>query len=244
MQVNDLGLDMGSITARGGAGRVSLQLQDGDVMLVSEGPLHLATLDVGTTVRNIRAKVRTDLDSWQLADIRAEVLGGEVLAPALHWPADEFQTVVITRIDMDRVAALQPDPAVQLAGRVGGYLPVQLGRDTLAVQGGRLANEEMLSLMLLPGASVRAMSESNRAVQIAMDALSTLLISEFSARLDMTADGWLDAAVTIRGNNPQKRLPVVFNYTHKENILVLLRSLRIGEDIQRQFMDQQPMPGW
>ncbi|MBZ2189535.1 YdbH domain-containing protein [Alcanivorax sp. JB21] len=243
-RVNDLGVDMGGIVARGGAGRVALQLQEGDVRLTSDGPLRLATLDVGTTVRNIQTQVSTDLDSWQFSDIRAEVLGGEVLAPALHWPADDFQTVVITRIDMDRVAGMQADPVVQLAGRVGGYLPVQLGRNSLAVQGGRLANEEMLALMLLPGASVRAMRDANRAVQIAMDALSTLLINEFSARLDMTADGWLDAAVTIRGNNPQQRLPVVFNYTHKENILVLLRSLRIGDDIQRQVMDQQPVPGW
>ena len=59
-----------------------------------------------------------------------------------------------------------------------------------------------------------------------------LTIPDFQARMNMDKEGWLEAAVTIKGVNPQRNnLPVVFNYTHRENMLVLMRSLRIGDDI-------------
>ncbi|WP_162925826.1 YdbH domain-containing protein [Isoalcanivorax indicus] len=239
MTVARLTADFGGIRARGGDGRMRLRWHGDDLWLESVGPLKLAELDVGAPLRNIQAQVGTNLDDWRLTDIRAEAFGGDILAPRLHWPSQIYEPIVLTRIDLDRVAALQPDPAVQLSGRVGGYLPIMLGRDFVAVKEGRLANEEMLSMMIMPGSGVQAMAGANRAVQIALDALGTMLISTFQARLSMSADGWLDAAVTIHGNNPQQRLPVIFNYTHQENILALLRSLRIGDDIQRQFMQQQ-----
>jgi len=242
VRLRDLQLDWGGITASGGAGELAVRVRGEQVTLASRGPVTLTELDIGTPIRNLRMTLeQADLATWSLSDIYADVLGGYLRAPALDWPSPAFQPVVISRISLDQVAALQTDPVVQLAGRVGGYLPLQLGTDSVAVQGGRLANEEPLALLLMPSSSTSAMAGANRAVQLALDSLSVLQISDFQASLDMTADGWLDAAVTIRGENPQqKRLPVVFNYTHRENVLVLLRSLRIGDEISRQVMDRLP----
>src|SRR5690606_17819879 len=117
----------------------------------------------------------------------------------LTWPSPSFQIIVISRIDLHGVPALQPDPAVQLAGRVGGFLPLQLGPAHVAVQGGRLANEEPLALLLTPSAGTEAMANANRAVQLALESLSVLQIDDFLAAVDMSADGWLDGAVTLRG---------------------------------------------
>lgn len=245
LRLRDLQLDWGGITATGGAGELAVRVRGEQVTLASRGPVTLTELNIGTPIRNLRMTLEhTDLAIWSLSDIYADVLGGYLRAPALDWPSPAFQPVVISRISLDQVAALQTDPVVQLAGRVGGYLPLQLGTHTVAVQGGRLANEEPLALLLMPSSSTSAMAGANRAVQLALDSLSVLQISAFQASLDMTADGWLDAAVTIRGENPQqRRLPVVFNYTHRENVLVLLRSLRIGDEISRQVMDRLPQSG-
>ena len=88
------------------------------------------------------------------------------------------------------------------------------------------------------------MSQSNLAVQLALDSLSNLLVNDFQARLGMSADGWLDAAVTIRGDNLKpNRQPVVLNYTHRENVLELLRSLRIGDEISQRVLDRQKGKG-
>ncbi|MBA4722981.1 MAG: YdbH domain-containing protein [Alcanivorax sp.] len=240
--VSGADLDWGSVLARGLNARLALDWQDGEADLRTREPISLASVDVGTPITNIRLSGHSDLEVWRFSDIRAEVLGGEVLAPKLQWPSDQWQTVVVTGIDLNQVAALQNEPAVSLSGTVGGYLPLRLSRNSMAVRGGRLSNEGPLSLEVPMTSAVQAMARSNQAVGLALDSLNPLLISRFFAQLDMEDSGWLDAAVTIEGINPQQnRLPVVFNYTHKENVRDLLRSLRIGDQITDEIMNRTPM---
>src|SRR5690606_1599405 len=121
LRLRDLQLDWGGITASGGAGELTMTLRDEAVTLASRGPVTLTELDIGTPIRNLRMTLEhTDLATWSLSDIYADVLGGYLRTPALDWPSPAFQTVVISRISLDQVAALQTDPVVQLAGRVGG----------------------------------------------------------------------------------------------------------------------------
>ena len=229
-------LDWGSVTARGAAGVLHGEYDNGQVQLSSTGPVTVETLDIGTPITDLALTVNSDLSQWQFTDIRADLLGGYLRSPALDWPSARPQPVVISRIDLAEVAALQNPPPVSLSGRIGGYVPLQLGADFLAIEQGRLANEEPLSLIIPASSSVQAMADSNQAVKLALDSLSTLLISDFQARMAMDKVGWLDAAITIKGINPQRKsLPVVFNYTHRENVLALMRSLRIGDEITEQL---------
>ncbi|WP_245944720.1 intermembrane phospholipid transport protein YdbH family protein [Crenobacter cavernae] len=246
MAVSGLALDWGGILASGGNGAAHIELHQDGLTLTSNGLITLAELEVGTLVRNVRMTVQSDLATWHFADVYADMLGGHMRAAALQWPSPQYQAVTISRIDLAEVAALQnaPNPTVQLAGRVGGHLPLQLMKDSLALQGGRMSNEGPLSLKVLPSAGVSAMGQSNRAVRLALDTLSNLAIHDFQARLNMKPDGWLDAVVTIKGQNPQQNsLPVVLNYTHRENVLELLRSLRIGDEISRRLLNRHPVEG-
>ncbi|WP_024302722.1 YdbH domain-containing protein [Pseudogulbenkiania sp. MAI-1] len=244
--VSDLALDWGGILASGGKGTVHVELQPDGLALASVGPVTLGELALGTPLRDIRMTVQSDLSTWRLADVYAEVLGGQMRADTLQWPSAQYQAITVGRLDLTEVAALQndPNPTVQLAGRVGGTLPVQLAKDSLALQGGLLRNEGPLSLKVLPSAGVSAMGQSNRAMQLTLDTLSSLNIHDFQARLDMAPDGWMDAAVTIKGQNPERNgLPVVLNYTHRENVLELLRSLRIADEISRKVLEREPENG-
>lgn len=246
MAVSGLALDWGGTLASGGNGAAHIELHQDGLTLTSNGLITLAELEVGTLVRNVRMTVQSDLAIWHFTDVYADVLGGNMRAPALQWPSPQYQPVTISRIDLAEVAALQndPNPTVQLAGRVGGHLPLQLMKDSLALQGGLMSNEGPLSLKVLPSAGVSSMGQSNRAVRLALDTLSNLAIHDFQARLNMKPDGWLDAAVTIKGQNPQQNsLPVVLNYTHRENVLELLRSLRIGDEISRRLLNRHPVEG-
>ena len=240
MQVKDLVLDWGGILASGGGGAARLRMRDGDLTLTSTGPITLAELDVGTPIRNIRMRLETDLTTWRATDVYAEVLGGHLQAPALHWPSARQQPVEISRIDLAELVKLHGNPVVQLDGRVGGTLPLQLGQDFIVVQGGHLANDGPLSLRVLPSAGATAMGQANQAAQLALDTLSSLNVHAFQADLAMAPDGWLDGKVTIEGVNSERdNLPVVFNYTHRENMLDLLRSLRIGQEVSRPLMDRR-----
>nr|WP_275579324.1 YdbH domain-containing protein [Alloalcanivorax marinus] len=235
----DLALDWGSVQARDLDLELALGWDGQRPSLATVTPLTLARLDVGVPITDIRMDLDSDLSTWTVRRVHADLLGGELRAPRLTWPSPGWQPVVLTRIELEQLAALQGEPAVSLSGRVGGYIPLQLLADSVAVNNGRLANETPLSLAILPSSGAQAMAQSNQAVSIALDALNPLRIDTFQAQVDMAADGWLDARVTIRGQNPQRNnLPVVFNYTHRENVLELLRSLRIGDQITDQVMTE------
>ena len=235
----DLALDWGSVQARDLDLELALGWDGQRPSLATVTPLTLARLDVGVPITDIRMDLDSDLSTWTVRRVQANTLGGEIRAPRLTWPSPAWQPVVLTRIELEQLAALQGDPAVGLSGRVGGYIPLRLLADSIAVNQGRLANETPLSLVILPSSGAQAMAKSNQAVSIALDALNPLRIDTFQATVDMAADGWLDARVTIRGENPQRNdLPVVFNYTHRENVLELLRSLRIGDQITDQVMTE------
>ncbi len=240
IRLADAEADWGSVTARGIQGALEGHYRDGTVSLKSVGPVTADTLDIGTPITDLSLQIESDLRQWQFTDIRAALLGGFLRSPALDWPSPRPQPVVITRIDLEQVAALQNPPAVFLDGRVGGYVPLQLGTDFLVVEGARLANEETLSLRIPPSSSVQSMASANQAVKLALESLSVLTIPDFQARMNMDREGWLEAAVTIKGVNPQRNnLPVVFNYTHRENMLVLMRSLRIGDDITEKLRTER-----
>lgn len=240
MQVQDLVLDWGDVRAVGGAGAARVRLHDGALTLTSTGPITLTELNVGTPIHNIRMQLETDLTTWNATNVYAEVLGGYLRAPALQWPSTRAQPVEIRRIDLAEIAQLHSTPVVELEGRVGGILPLQLGQDFIVTQGGRLANDGPLALRVLPSAGATAMGQANQAVQLALETLSSLNIHQFQADLDMARDGWLDGKITIEGINPERgNLPVVFNYTHRENMLDLLRSLRIGDEVSRPVIKRQ-----
>ena len=243
VQLTDVALDWGGILASGGRGRLRLAARPGQLQLDSDGPLQLAQLDVGTLLQDVSLTLRSDLQDWQLGAVHAKVLGGSLQADSLHWPSSAFQPVTVQQLDLAAVAALQndPQPTVQLTGRVGGTLPVQLLPSGIALQDGLLRNEGELTLRVPASAGVNAMAQSNRAVQLALDMLSELDVDDFQARLAMQQSGLLDARVTLKGIDPrQNRQPVVLNYSHSENVLELLRSLRIGDEISRRALSRKP----
>lgn len=242
VQLNNVALDWGGILASGGRGRLTLAARPGQLQLQSDGPLQLAQLDVGTLLQDVSLTLHSDLKDWQLGAVHAKLLGGSLQADSLHWPSSAFQPVTVQQLDLAAVAALQndPQPTVQLTGRVGGTLPVQLLPSGIALQDGLLRNEGELTLRVPASAGVNAMAQSNRAVQLALDMLSELDVNDFQARLAMQQNGLLDARVTLKGVNPkQNRQPVVLNYSHSENVLELLRSLRIGDEISRRVLSRK-----
>ncbi|MFC3532894.1 YdbH domain-containing protein [Vogesella facilis] len=242
VQLNDVALDWGGVLANGGRGRLTLAARPGQLQLQSDGPLQLAQLDVGTLVQDVSLRLHSDLQDWRLDEVRAKLLGGSLQADSLHWPSSAFQSVRVQQLDLAALAALQndPQPTVQLTGRVGGTLPLQLLPAGVALQDGLLRNEGELTLRVPATAGVTAMAQSNRAVQLALDMLSELDVNDFQARLAMQQNGLLDAQVTLKGVNPkQNRQPVVLNYSHSENVLELLRSLRIGDEISRRVLSRK-----
>src|SRR5699024_9058049 len=101
---SDVALDWGSVRAKGLQADLDLSWKAGQVRIRSHAPLTLAELDVGFPITDIRLGLESDLRTWHFHDIRASLLGGKMLASDLNWPSSTYQPVVLTGIEVARLA--------------------------------------------------------------------------------------------------------------------------------------------
>ena len=70
--------------------------------------------------------------------------------------------------------------------------------------------------------------------------LSNLQFDTLQGVIDYAADGESDLKIEMKGINPNVSgtRPVTFNYSHNENILKLLKSLRFNEQLIKQIEER------
>lgn len=228
LQTTDMKLDWGSIAATGVQADLAVRWRPGHFELHSRAPVTVARVASGIAVTDIRFELDSDLETWRLHEVSAQLLGGHLSAPTLTWPSTEYQPVTLSNIAVEQIVALQSKPVVKANGRVSGTIPVRLLRSSLAIRNGHVHNDTPITLSIPETEGVQALKQTSQAVSLALDVISNLRINTFKAKIDMQADGWLNAAMTIKGVNPRLGQPIVLNYTHQENMFDLLRNLRIS----------------
>ena len=71
--------------------------------------------------------------------------------------------------------------------------------------------------------------------QTELNYLKDLEYEKLSSKVKLNTDGLLFLDFSILGKNPTKQQAVNFNYHHEENILTLMRSLRLTDSVQNQI---------
>lgn len=234
--------DLGSMQVRGLNAGLLVKTRDSSVTVASENAISIDTANVGIPISDIRFALQGQPEQWQLSQIQAKLLGGKATMAAIGWPNSSEQTLELEWLDLKHIGALQsnPNPDVSISGYVSGSFPLTLNEGKLSIREGRLNNQQPLRLKLNPSASIKALGSSNMAVQFALDTISELDVSVFDARLAMKEDGWATLTASLSGVNPRAgSQPIVLNYRHEENILDLLRSLRMSEEISKRVLKGQ-----
>lgn len=229
--LTNLAARSGSINANAIDGDLALQWRDDDFFLRSVAPLTIGMLDVGVPISDIKLSLKGSGDQWTVSNLSASLLGGSLSAKRLDWPSAQYQSVRLKGIESGALTALQSQPAVQVSGPVGGYIPLRLADDGISIRNGKLTNEAPLHFSLSKQGAVGAASASNRWLTEAFDVISLLDINQLEAKLDMSSAGELQANIHVEGKNVNYKRPVVLNYSHHENIFVLLQSLRIADQL-------------
>ncbi|QJX01985.1 hypothetical protein HML84_06755 [Alcanivorax sp. IO_7] len=234
----DVDLDWGSVQARDLDAELALNWDDGAAHLATVTPLTLASLDVGVPITDLRLDLDSDLSTWTVRRAHARVLGGEI-----RTPVDLAVAGLAAGGDhADRtVATGRP------AGRTGGG-PVRPGgrlhpAATAEGQHRRAPGAARQRNAVVPGDSAVQRRPGHGAIQPRrVPRPGRPQPAAHPAIPGRRGHGRGRLAGRRRahpGHQPAKNaLPVVFNYTHKENVLELLRSLRIGDRITDQVMTE------
>ncbi|MEF3168828.1 MAG: YdbH domain-containing protein [Deltaproteobacteria bacterium] len=231
-RLEDGSFDMGGISIQGVflAGR--MDFSQGRLRLTGTRPFSISRVGLGRDITDIAGSWSYVDGRWELNGLRASALGGTFSGARLTYPARDFETIEAADIDLSQFAFLQERPVVELAGRLEGEVPVRVDAQGVAVRKAWFRNKGPLTLRIPPGTGAWEMAEANAALRVALDTLSTLHVESLEARMDMPPDGWVDARFTVKGYNPSRgNIPVVLNYTHRENLFDLLRCLRMGQEV-------------
>jgi hypothetical protein len=245
----DLALDIASLTGRGKFAVQGLVGQyqaftftglttAGDFAVNSAGlqldeaSLTLDLAEVGLPITNIQTQYNVLNSQIKITDVTANLLGGSAVTKNIWLDAREQTTVVkISHIDLAKVAQLQQQAGIELSGQIQGTLPLTFTPQGITIAGGSITSEGPGKLRIKDNPAF----ESIKAQQSELAYLQDLDVKHLSSHVRLDTDGWLFLDFSILGNNAELGQAINFNYSHEENILTLLRSLRYTDTVQNKI---------
>lgn len=192
------------------------------------------TIRLNSSLENADVGKKADID----VTAKANTLGGKVLLPKfnlnLNAPSDAY--LVLQGLDLEQLLAVQPQVGIYADGIFDGVLPVELVQGQVSVKDGRLAARAPGGLIKVDdNPAVMQMRLSQPYLDFAFSALEELHYTELSSRLDMAPNGDALLKVNVKGRAKDIERPIHLNYTQEENLLQLLKSLQIGDSLQREI---------
>jgi len=167
------------------------------------------------------------------------LLGGMARTPEviLHSerPHNPF-SIQLEHIDLAEVIALEQQQGLQVQGYLNGTLPLDMTPNGLRLQHGRLHVMPPGGIIRYTGsASVRQMAASNMGIDLALQVLSDFRYQRMDIEADYDPEGILTLAIQLKGHNPayENGRPITFNLNIEENVLQLIKSLQLADDIEK-----------
>lgn len=236
------------------AGILEAQGKD-SLSISSRQALRLAYLDVGTPISDSRMQLLIRINKqtqpeFLVTDLRMHALGGQLtgekIAIDLSRKANPF-TLKVQGIDMEEFLKLEQKQGLLGTGIIDGELPLVLTDQGIFMQNGHLGARKPGGILRYNATDeVRKLARTNASVALLVNAMQHFTYKVLDAVANFTPDGLLALKVRIEGSNPELEggRPVHLNVNIENNVLELLRSLRladeIGENVGKQLQKNKP----
>ena len=231
----------GETAILGLSGKANAHLS-GNSLQIRSDDLRLAELNPGVALTNIGLQAAVDLPAkgpvrLLLTGLRAEALGGTLSSNRIDIETGRASNpflVQLKGIDAGQLAEFRRQEGLSAEGKLDGELPFDWTDKGLKMTAGNLAARTPGGLIRYLGtSSIQQMAESEQTMQMAMQILSDFHFKVLELRADYQPDGQLALHVELKGNNPayEKGRPIEFNLNIEENVLKLLQSLRMADEI-------------
>ncbi len=172
------------------------------------------------------------------------LLGGRLRARGVDYDVKRETNqlaIELENFDLGRIVALERQFGIEASGALDGRLPLSLSPRGVTIAGGQLrARPPGGVVRYTPNEAARAMAASNPSVKLVQDALSNYHYTELEADVDYAETGDLTLRVAMAGQNPDWNAgqPINLNVNLTDNIPMLLRSLRLADDISEQVEER------
>ncbi|WP_157601202.1 YdbH domain-containing protein [Psychromonas ossibalaenae] len=203
--------------------------------------LKIDSLFVGIPLQAVQLDAQINATDPVIQHFKARLLGGRVDFDDLQLTPPGKTIIAISGISLSEVIKYSSYPEIKGKAVLDGMLPLSLNKSGPTVAEGMVFARAPGGYIKVPENTViKAMSSGNPAFSFTMQLLSNFQFDTLQAVIGYTSDGESDLKVEINGINPtvSGTQPINFNYSHKENILKLLQSLRFNDELVRQIKER------
>ncbi|MFQ3176643.1 MAG: hypothetical protein ACJAYB_001641 [Psychromonas sp.] len=197
-------------------------------------------LFVGVPIQAIQIDAHSSAGITVIDDFNAGLLGGKVTIENLKLQPQSSASINLSGLSLSEIIKYSAYPAISASGLLDGVLPLTLTFQGIDIDQGLFFARAPGGYIKVPQDDVvKKMSSTQPALAFTLQLLSNFQFDTLRGRIGYTAEGEMDINAEIHGINPDLSgvQPVKFNYSHTENILKLLESLRFSDELTRQIQE-------
>ena len=203
--------------------------------------LKIANLFIGVPIQALQLDAQVNGGEVIVEHFKARLLGGRIDADDFRLKAPSETLIKLSGFSLSEVIRYSAYPEIKSKGIIDGVLPLSLTEQGPVIKNGKLSARYPGGYIRVPeNTVVKTMGRKNPAFSFTMQMLSDLQFDTLQGVFDYAADGESSLKIEMKGLNPNVsgKRPVTFNYSHNENILKLLKSLRFNEQLIKQIEER------
>ncbi len=216
---------------------LTLDLNNREIKPEHLSPVAVKAVDTGVLLENIvfipAWSLVQDKFSLTLHDIKGQTLGGQFAIEQFTLDQTEEQLIQVNfeDFDLEEIVKLEKKDGITLTGKIKGNVPVLMKGDVIEITDGIISNQGDGLIELSGNMGLAQFAGGDESMAELLKVLEHLQYHRLSAAMTMKPDGWMQLVTEINGKRPETGQEVNVNYTHNENMLMLFRTLRIGDRI-------------
>lgn len=203
--------------------------------------LKIENLFVGIPIQALQVDARVAAFNPVIDHFKARVLGGRVDFEQFSTVMPSTTNVKLSSISLSEIFKYSVYPEIQAQGFIDGSLPLTVSKEGVQIESGNIFAREPGGYIKVPENTViKAMGRGNPAFSLTMQLLANFQFDTLQGKLDYENDGETELKIEVKGMSPtvSATQPINLNYSHSENILKLLKSLRFKEQLERDIEER------
>jgi len=217
---------------------------DSGQLNVAPTTFNLNELRAGAVAKSITGNIKVVNNSAQAFDVEGGIFGGKFsLDKYMLLKPQQTAHVRFENVDASQLITLDDKSGITLTGRLRGLLPFYFDETGVEVKNGSLANQGQGKLIISNNEAFDAVMRQQQELQPVLGLLKNLDIQKLNSTVALKSDGWLNLGVKLQGFNEPEQQQVNFNYNHEENVITLLRALRLSDEITQKVEQQYSKKG-
>lgn len=195
----------------------------------------------GVKLTAVTANVAATNSLFSASNITATLFDGNLSVERI-WLDTRDQTIdlVVKGMNLQKILNLQEKAGInaggiEISGLISGRVPLTIKDMQPSINNGLLSNTGLGTLRINGNEAFQALKQQSPKIGNNLALLENFNFDSLESSLNMTTTGQTYLDIALKGNNPDKKQALNFNYTHDQDMFTLFKALRIADDFKEKI---------